>query len=66
MPLENESVDSIIITFTLCTIPNLDVALQQIYRLLKPNGKLYFCEHGLDPNAKVQQWQNCFTPLWKK
>lgn len=59
------SFDSIVCTFTLCTIPDTGEALKEMRRVLKPGGKLYFCEHGLAPDLPVVRWQNCLNPLWK-
>jgi ubiquinone/menaquinone biosynthesis C-methylase UbiE len=66
IPLDNDSVDTVLLTYTLCTIPDWRQALQQMRRVLKPGGKLLFCEHGLAPDAKIQTWQNRVTPVWKK
>ena len=59
------SFDSIVCTFTLCTIPDAMAALQEMRRVLKPGGKLLFSEHGLAPDLPVVRWQNRLTPLWK-
>lgn len=59
------SFDSIVCTFTLCTIPDATAALQEMRRVLKPGGKLLFSEHGLAPDLPVVRWQNRLTPLWK-
>ena len=59
------SFDSIVCTFTLCTIPDPLAALQEMRRVLKPGGKLLFSEHGRAPDAKVRLWQDRITPLWK-
>ncbi|HCS28422.1 MAG TPA: SAM-dependent methyltransferase [Spongiibacteraceae bacterium] len=66
IPLDNNSADTIVLTFTLCTIPDWRQALTQMRRVLKPGGKLLFCEHGAAPDADVQKWQNRINPLWKK
>lgn len=66
IPLADNSVDCIVLTYTLCTIPDYAKALEQMYRVLKPGGKLLFCEHGLAPDAAVQKWQHRLTPIWKK
>lgn len=65
IPLEDNSVDSIVLTYTLCTIPDGPKALEQMRRVLKPGGKLLFSEHGKAPDADVQKWQNRVNPFWK-
>lgn len=65
IPLADASIDSIVITFTLCTIADWHSALKQMHRVLKPNGRLFFCEHGLSPDTKVQRYQNGLNPVWK-
>ena len=62
---EDDSFDSIVCTFTLCTIPDAVAALKDMRRVLKPGGKLLFSEHGLAPDAPVVRWQNRITPIWK-
>ena len=66
VPVEDASVDSVLITFTLCTVPDPMAALKEAKRTLKPGGKVYFCEHGLSPDERVAKWQNRINPLWKK
>ena len=65
IPLADASVDTIVLTFTLCSIANWEKALVQMKRVLKPGGKLLFLEHGESPDAKVQRWQHKITPAWK-
>jgi ubiquinone/menaquinone biosynthesis C-methylase UbiE len=65
IPLEDNSVDTIVLTYTLCTIPDADTALQQMRRVLKPDGKMLFCEHGAAPDLHVRRWQERVNPLWK-
>lgn len=65
LPFEKETFDSVVSTWTLCSIANIHQALQEIYRVLKPGGKFFFIEHGLSDNPKVQIWQNRLTPLQK-
>lgn len=62
---EDARFDSIVCTFTLCTIPDAVAALREMRRVLKPGGKLLFSEHGLAPDASVVRWQHRLTPLWK-
>lgn len=59
------SFDSIVCTFTLCTIPDVAAALKEMRRVLKPGGRFLFAEHGLAPDAPVVRWQHRLTPLWK-
>ena len=66
IPLPNDSVDTVVITYTLCTIPDTQLSNQEIMRVLKPNGKLLFCEHGLAPDINVVKWQKRINPIWNK
>lgn len=66
IPLDDDSVDTVLLTYTLCTIPNWRNALQQMRRVLKPGGKLVFCEHGKAPDERVRKWQDRVNPLWRK
>jgi ubiquinone/menaquinone biosynthesis C-methylase UbiE len=62
---DDHSFDTAVTTFTLCTIPDAVAALEEIRRVLKPEGELLFCEHGLSPDAAVHAWQQRLSPLWK-
>ena len=66
IPLEDNSVDTVVLTYTLCTIPDWHKALQQMRRVLKPSGSLLFCEHGEAPDESVRKWQKRINPLWGK
>lgn len=66
IPLGNETVDTVLLTFTLCTIPDWRQALEQIKRVLKPDGQLLFLEHGESPDAATRKWQHRITPGWRK
>ncbi|MBT8103042.1 MAG: class I SAM-dependent methyltransferase [Gammaproteobacteria bacterium] len=66
IPLDNNSVDTILVTYTLCTIPEVMIALDGMRRVLKSDGRLLFCEHGKAPDAGVSKWQERLNPTWKK
>ena len=66
IPLDDHSVDTVLTTFTLCTIPDVEAALKQMRRVLKPGGELIFCEHGRAPDANIQKWQDRINPVWKR
>ena len=65
LPLENRSFDTVVMTFTLCSIPDAAAALLEIRRVLKPEGELLFAEHGRAPDSDVMLWQDRITPIWK-
>lgn len=65
VPLGAQSVDTVLVTYSLCTIPSAVAALEAARRTLKPNGRLLFCEHGLSPDQGVQRWQRRIEPVWK-
>ena len=62
---ETASFDSVVCTFTLCTIPDPVSALEEMRRVLKPGGEFLFCEHGTAPDPGPRRWQERLTPLWK-
>lgn len=64
IPLDDKSVDTIVLTYTLCTIPDWLSAVKQMRRVLKSSGKLLFSEHGKAPDASVKKWQDRINPLW--
>lgn len=66
IPLEDSSVDTVVVTYTLCTISDTTSALRQISRVLRPGGELIFCEHGAAPDANVRRWQDGLNPIWKR
>lgn len=66
IPLDQHSVDTIVTTLTLCSIPHADVALADMRRVLRPGGNLLFVEHGLAPDEAVRWWQHRLTPVWRR
>ena len=66
IPLEDGIADSIVVTYTLCTVPDIMNALREMRRVLKPGGELIFCEHGAAQKEKVRAWQDRLNPIWKK
>jgi ubiquinone/menaquinone biosynthesis C-methylase UbiE len=65
LPLANASMDTVVLTWTLCSIPNAPNALQEMKRVLKPGGRMIFLEHGHSPDQNVAVWQDRLTPFWK-
>ena len=65
LPFEPASFDDVVCTFTLCTVHSPGAALAEARRVLKPGGRLLFCEHGLAPDAGVAKWQRRIEPVWK-
>ena len=65
IPLDADSVDTILVTYTLCTIPNAVTALAGMRRVLKPGGTLIYCEHGVAPDESVRRWQDRLNPAWR-
>ena len=66
IPLEANSVDTVLVTYSLCTIPDARAALEGMRRVLKPEGRLLYCEHGIAPDENVRRWQNRLNPAWSK
>ncbi len=66
IPLDDKSVDTVVTTWTLCTIPGAATALAEMHRVLRPQGKLLFVEHGLSPDRGVRWWQDGLTPIWRR
>ena len=66
LPMAAENFDAVVCTWTLCSIPNIEKALQEVYRVLKPGGKFCFIEHGLSPEPGVGAWQRRITPLQRR
>ena len=66
IPLPDNHVDSVLVTYTLCTISDALSASKEMRRVLKPDGKIIFCEHGLAPDAGVAKWQARIDPYWEK
>jgi SAM-dependent methyltransferase len=66
IPLADASVDTVVVTWSLCSIADPVAALSEMRRVLKPAGTLIFVEHGLAPDASVRKWQNRLTPFWRR
>lgn len=66
LALPDASVDTVLVTYSLCTIPDPKAALEGARRVLRPGGALLFCEHGLAPDAGVARWQRRIEPLWRR
>lgn len=65
LPVEDESVDHVLVTWSLCTIPDAAGALAEIRRVLRPGGTLHFVEHGRSPDPRTSRWQSRITPVWR-
>ena len=65
MALPDASVDCIVLTYSLCSIADTEAALAEMHRVLRPQGQLLFCEHGLAPDAGVARWHRRIEPVWK-
>jgi len=66
IPLADDAVDTVVMTWTLCSIPGPLAALREMRRVLKPNGNLCFVEHGLSPEPSIERWQHRLTPAWRR
>lgn len=66
IPLDDDSADTVVVTYSLCTIPDPVAALREMRRILRPSGEILFCEHGKAADTKVVRWQNRIDPVWKK
>jgi ubiquinone/menaquinone biosynthesis C-methylase UbiE len=65
LPMADGSFDSIVSTFTLCSIKDIAAALREVRRVLKPDGRFFFLEHGLSPETRIARWQHRLTPLMR-
>jgi ubiquinone/menaquinone biosynthesis C-methylase UbiE len=66
VPFADAAFDTIVMTWTLCSIPNPIAALTEMRRVLRPGGRLLFVEHGLSPETRIARWQHRWTPCWKR
>ena len=65
IPLKDNTFDSVVMTYTLCSVADWRAVLLELWRILKPGGQLLFSEHGLAPDSNVAVWQNRLCPIWK-
>src|SRR5260370_30382407 len=66
VPLGDQTVDTVVTTWVMCSIVNLRHVLREMKRVLKRDGQLLFIEHGLSPDPRVQKWQNRIAPIWSR
>jgi ubiquinone/menaquinone biosynthesis C-methylase UbiE len=66
IPLDDQAVDTVVTTWTLCSIPDPGKALAEMRRVVRPGGRLIFVEHGRSPEPRVRAWQDRLTPLWRR
>ena len=66
IPMTSESVDTVVVTYSLCTIPDPIRALREMRRILKKDGEILFCEHGRAPDQNIAKWQKRIDPIWSK
>lgn len=66
IPLDDCSADTVLVTYALCSVHPILTALGEMRRVLKPEGQLIFCEHGVAPDAAVRRWQNRLNPVWNR
>ncbi len=65
LPFENDEFDSVVSAMTLCSIKNIDSALREVHRVLKPGGKFFFMDHGISSEPKIRKWQKFWNPVQK-
>lgn len=66
LPIADQSIDAVVTTWTLCSIPDVARALREARRVLKADGRLFFVEHGLAPEPRLERWQHALTPFWRR
>jgi ubiquinone/menaquinone biosynthesis C-methylase UbiE len=66
IPIDDRSIDTVVTTWTMCSIPALEKALGEMRRVLRPGGRFLFVEHGRAPEPRVRWWQDHLTPVWKR
>jgi ubiquinone/menaquinone biosynthesis C-methylase UbiE len=66
IPIDDQAIDTVVTTWTMCSILSIELALQEMRRVLKPGGRLLFVEHGRAPEPDVRWWQDHLTPVWKR
>jgi len=66
IPLDAHSADTVVVTYTLCSVADVESVLSEVRRVLRPGGEVLFCEHGLAPDESVRKWQERLNPAWRK
>lgn len=66
IPLDDDSADTVVLTYTLCSIAGVDAALEEMRRVIRPTGELLFCEHGRSPDVEVRRRQDRVDPIWTR
>jgi ubiquinone/menaquinone biosynthesis C-methylase UbiE len=66
IPEDSGSFDTVVVTYTICSLPEPEPAFREVARVLRPGGRMLFCEHGAAPDASVRRWQDRLNPIWRR